>query len=175
VIRGKLNDAGLRRALEQLVSQSRAKIKNEVSRSTRATHRAASAKAPVATGELKKSLQYYYELDMMRGVVEITSPYGQWVEGSANNYALGRRPGKWPPADPILQWVIIKGIPQKWFGEDNIANREAATFLVRRKIGQKGTPAQPFLKPAYETEAPKFAENVQRLMTDSIKKSGLFK
>ncbi len=44
---------------------------------------------------------------------------------------VGRGPGKMPPKEPILAWVRAGGVQGK--------EAEKRTFLIRRKIGQKGT------------------------------------
>lgn len=44
---------------------------------------------------------------------------------------VGRGPGRMPPKQPILDWVYAKGIRGK--------EAERRAFLIRRKIGEKGT------------------------------------
>ncbi len=56
--------------------------------------------------------------------------YGRAVRG-------GRRPGRMPPVEPLIPWVIAKlGVP---------ANRaRSVAFLVARKIGLRGIKANPY-------------------------------
>jgi hypothetical protein len=56
--------------------------------------------------------------------------------GSAYFYQQkhGRKPGKFPPIDDILDWIRVKGIRPK----DKISDRSLA-FLIARKIAQSGT------------------------------------
>lgn len=56
--------------------------------------------------------------------------------GSAYFYQQkhGRKPGKFPPIDDILDWIKAKGIKPK----DNISEKSLA-FLFARKIAQSGT------------------------------------
>jgi hypothetical protein len=74
-------------------------------------------------------------------------------------YALvqdqGRRPGKWPPKEPIRRWVELK-IKRGQMSEGEV---ESLTFLVRRKIGRHGTKGTHYIakgmraaKPAIEAE-----------------------
>lgn len=60
----------------------------------------------------------------------------------------GRPPGKWPPDKPVRDWLRVKkGVPP---GPE--LNR--ATFLVRRKIGRRGTKGSRFLDRAFEARLP---------------------
>lgn len=60
----------------------------------------------------------------------------QGLKVFANDYIyylmFGRKPGKWPPREPILQWIKDKGI------QSNIPINSLA-FLIQRSIGQNGT------------------------------------
>lgn len=67
------------------------------------------------------------------------------VESDSDNGALygsgyfyqqkhGRKPGKFPPVDDILDWIRAKGITPK----DNISEKSLA-FLIARKIAKSGT------------------------------------
>ena len=46
----------------------------------------------------------------------------------------GRGPGKFPPIEAIMEWIVVKGIEKR----DNISDRSLA-FLIARKIAEKGT------------------------------------
>jgi hypothetical protein len=47
----------------------------------------------------------------------------------------GRKPGKFPPIDDILDWIRIKGIQAK----DGKTTTRQLAFLFARKIAQRGT------------------------------------
>lgn len=75
---------------------------------------------------------------------------------------FGRRAGKWPPFDEILQWVKKRRIAKlhnreerKALGvtklQDYITETYTTAFLIQRSIGKKGTRPHPFLRPAFET------------------------
>lgn len=57
----------------------------------------------------------------------------------ANDYIVylqdGRRPGKFPPKQPILDWIDDKGI------QFNDIKKESLAFLIQRKIANEGTTA----------------------------------
>lgn len=56
----------------------------------------------------------------------------------ANDYIIylqdGRRPGKFPPKQPILDWIENKGLRFD-------IKKESLAFLIQRKIANKGTTA----------------------------------
>jgi hypothetical protein len=92
------------------------------------------------------------------------SPFRELVAGWSAAYAdyvvRGRRPGKMPPEAPIALWV------QKVLevGESDLAT---AVFLVRRAIGRRGTPGNPFdvrtllrMEPIAQAELDAAAERV---------------
>jgi len=57
--------------------------------------------------------------------------------GSGYWYQLkhGRKPGKFPPIDMILEWIRVKQITPR----DNKTTERQLAFLFARKIAQKGT------------------------------------
>ena len=69
----------------------------------------------------------------------------------------GRRPGKPPPSDALIPWVRLKlretrvsrtGKTRRLKMADSDAKSKA--FLVARAIGRRGTPARPFMLPAFD-------------------------
>jgi len=101
------------------------------------------ARTPVNFGILRSSIQWPAGFEVrgtpsgargLEGLVR-ASPV-QMAGTSPHEYAnyveFGRRPGKWPPVGPIQLWVIRKLSPPA----DEL---DSIVFLVRRKIGTKGT------------------------------------
>ncbi len=85
----------------------------------------------------------------------VTEPNGGKLfgKGYIHFQKVGRRPGKFPPIDAILNWITEKGIRSD-IPEKNLA------FLIARKIAQSGTDIfirkRPGLNPEAEiTEARK--------------------
>ena len=162
----------LRRALTQIVKSTQKKAIGQVRLSTKRVASEAKRKAPKAFGVLRGSITATFERGGLDGVIKAEAPYARWVEGETNaqigfgtgQSRYGRRPGKWPPVEPIRRWVVIKGLAKKW----NMSEF-SATFLVRRKIGLEGTPAQPFLFPAYNRELPVFKEAIERIVDDAAR------
>lgn len=64
----------------------------------------------------------------------------------------GRRPGKRPPMDAIRNWIKVKPIvPDPINGKIPTTNQLA--FLISRKIGMEGTPAQRPLEKALYSDS----------------------
>lgn len=78
-----------------------------------------------ASGQLAQSVRYEVDESGLRVY--------------ANDYIVylieGRRPGKFPPKQPIIDWIDDKGIQF-----DNI-KKESLAFLIQRKISKEGTTA----------------------------------
>lgn len=156
-----------KKALQILVQATQAAIKAQIARSARSTESEAKRLAPVAFDRLRPSIGTTFAQGGLEATVSADVRYARWVEGIDSAGQYGRRPGKWPPDQPIRDWVILRGLPAKWFGRDTAAARDSATFLVRRKIGLRGTRAQPFLFPAYSKELPKFQAELDKILTRS--------
>jgi len=66
--------------------------------------------------------------------------YGNYVD-----QGIGRRPGKMPPQQDIIDWIDLKRIPIP-----TGLQKETFAFLIARKIGDKGTNPRPrpFINPS---------------------------
>lgn len=162
--------------LRLLIRQVRQSAKTEVARAAKGTAAIARKEAPKASGLLKSVLAasqaVTYLDDGLTAIVGIASPsvafkYAPFVEGVFNGYKLGRRPGRRPPSEPIRAWVKIKNIAGKWG-----VSEDSAVFLVRRKIGREGTPAQPFMLPATNVWIPQFKANIERVFKQAAQQIG---
>lgn len=151
----------------RLVAATRQAAVTGVRTSTVRMRSLARKKAPKAFGKLREGVQERFENDGLTGVVTSTAPYAMWVEGFDSGYTLGRKPGRWPPFDPIYAWVILRRLDIKW----KMTPRNA-TFLVRRKIAKKGTPAQPHIKPAFEVVGPEFNAAMARVFNNAAANAG---
>ncbi len=97
--------------------------------------------------------------------------FGTGIEGrsghTANGLPIGPLPlgyqygngGKMPPYELIADWVKRKGIQPK----DPKMTQEQLIFLIRRKIGDYGLKARPYMYPAYLQVLPEFEADAKRL------------
>lgn len=83
-----------------------------------------------ATGNLIKSLKNTgtaVDGDKIQGNIEIAD-YWKYVEN-------GRKPGKFPPPNKILNWVETKSLPRP---ESSLSERKSLSYLIGRKISKEG-------------------------------------
>lgn len=98
------------------------------------------------------------------GIQEI-SKGGQLVgDDYFQQQITGRRPGKFPPIKPILDWIEEKGISPEGISKKSLA------FLIARKIAKKGTDIYSGLRPGLSVA--EVAETYEPALRDSFVKAG---
>lgn len=102
-------------------------MQEAVEKSAFEIERDAASEAPVDRGKLRNSINT--EVGALTAKVSVGAEYGIFVEE-------GRKPGGFPPLDPIRKWSQRHGI-ENW-------------FAVARKIAREGTDPQPFFEPAID-------------------------
>lgn len=113
-------DAATIKAARRTASKLESEIKDRM--------RPASGKLDVSVA-VEKLRAKRYQLNVV-----FTEPYWVYVE-----YGTGPH---WPPLEPILDWVKVKGLASSEGSARQIA------FLIARKISRKGTPARRMLSRA---------------------------
>lgn len=98
----------------------------------------------VNTGELARGIDYRM-IGRGQARVGADTKYSQWVE-------YGRKPGKRPPVAPIERWAKTK------LGQSGLG------FVIARKIGRKGTKAQPYFFPAVDDSI----DDLERIFNSAI-------
>lgn len=156
----------LKQRLKQIVGNTQALVSQEVKRATDGCRKEAKDLCPRASGVLRQSIQSRYLEAGKIGEVYTDLKYGKWVEGIYHKGKYGRKPGKWPPLLPILKWILIKKIHEKAYGRKGatLASAKSLAFVIRRKIGKKGTRAQPFLLPAFLHNRLKFKLGCKKIL-----------
>lgn len=145
-------DAEMVRKVQRQVTISSARVLAEARRT-----------APKSTGNLTRSGRILVRDNEQ--IVEFNALYAWYAEH-------GRKPGKRPPLEPILDWVHKRGLG----GTYSISSRRrtgnyqsqmkedrAIAFLIQRAIGKNGTRPQPFLRLAFEREKPYFIQRMRDL------------
>ena len=90
--------------------------------------------------------------------------YWQYVEE-------GRKPGKMPPIKNIYEWIRYKRPMQDKIQQspDKIAATKSLAYVIARKIGQKGTKAQPFVTPSLkQVTTQTLAQRIGRYIADTL-------
>jgi HK97 gp10 family phage protein len=127
--------------IERYIAKKNRELIGVVATSSKAIQSDARQLAPIDLGELKKSITHVVTQRSGRidGEILSAAPYSAYVE-------FGTSP-HFPPISALQGWADRHGIP---------------AYAVAKSIARKGTPAQPFMDPAYRKEKPKFIENVIR-------------
>ena len=90
--------------------------------------------------------------------------YWQYVEE-------GRKAGKMPPIKNIYEWIRYKRPIQDKIQQspDKIAATKSLAYVIARKIGQKGTKAQPFVTPSLkQVTTQTLAQRIGRYIADTL-------
>ena len=99
----------------------------------------------IASGDLLNNIEY----EVTRGDFTVTiyvkmRDYWYYVEN-------GRKAGKWPPIQNILDWIKIKPVLPRPNAEGKLPTPQQLAFLIARKIGEEGTQGTHDLRKATDT------------------------
>lgn len=139
---------------------------------------AAKRKAPVDMGRLRASITHSdleREGTTLALRIGTNASYAKFVEfgtgpaGAASPLSESAREamselgyehgahGGWPPADELLAWALRKSGLRQAAHDDP----EGLVFALQRAIRRRGTPAQPFLFPAFEEHRGPIMKNLE--------------
>lgn len=123
-------------------------LKREIAAVTNNVRNEAVGKAPVHTGNLRRSITVV--LNKLSGSVQANAPYAYDVE-------FGQKPGKWPVVSDLMFWVRKKINPGK-------KRLNSVTFLVGKKIFKQGTDPQPYFYDAVKRHENRFYNRVEQIV-----------
>lgn len=117
-----------------------------------------------ATGNLQNFQTHITLNDTTLSVSFELEDYWKYVE-------YGRGPGKQPPIDKIEEWVRVKPIiPDPINGK--IPDTRQLAYLIARKIGREGTPAQhPLSDTMWSEEVNILINAIKRNIVEQVTKS----
>ena len=98
----------------------------------------AKASTPKAESTLTNSIRAKQQSPSYHQVVAGVH-YARYVEE-------GTGKGGWVPDQTMLDWMNVKGISP----DNEDMSMEDLMYVIQKKIFNQGTPAQPFMKPAFE-------------------------
>lgn len=105
------------------------------------------ANGSVDTGNARAKTLHSLNPAEIEGVVKTAAKYGAVIE-------FGRRPGTFPPVEPIRLWVRRKLKVQA-------ADVKGVAYLVGRKIKQQGIKPRPYLEPAFNDNLDPFRNRLK--------------
>jgi len=137
----------LKKEMRKIDSKTRAIVLREVTKAATGLHADIKSDAPVgATAGLKQTIQW--NVTDTSADVWASKKYAPDVE-------KGQKPGRWPNMEDLQLWVKKKlGVSKK--------RLRSVTFLVARKIHDKGTEAQPFFEPNVRRWEKRFYNNLMK-------------
>lgn len=88
-----------------------------------------------ASFNLVDSVRYIYTSNGRKFEISLNlAPYWRYVE-------YGRKPGKFPPPDKILEWVRIKPLLPRENDNGKLPTEKQLAYLIGRKIAKEGIEA----------------------------------
>ena len=116
----------------------------------------------IASGDLLNNIEY----EVTRGDFTYTiyvkmKDYWYYVEN-------GRKAGKWPPIDNILNWIRVKPVLPRPNAEGKLPTPQQLAFLIARKIGEEGTEGTQDLRKATDTIWDTFEDRLYEAIDEDV-------
>ena len=116
----------------------------------------------IASGDLLNNIEY----EVTRGDFTYTiyvkmKDYWYYVEN-------GRKAGKWPTIDNILNWIKIKPVLPRPNAEGKLPTPQQLAFLIARKIGEEGTEGTQDLRKATDTIWDTFEDRLYEAIDEDV-------
>ena len=116
----------------------------------------------IASGDLLNNIEY----EITRGDFTYTiyvkmKDYWYFVEN-------GRKAGKWPPIQNILDWIKIKPVLPRPNAEGKLPTPQQLAFLIARKIGEEGTEGTHDLRKATDTIWDTFEDRLYEAIDEDV-------
>lgn len=118
-----------------------------------------------ASGGLIDTLKYIYSHNGFKYEVSLyLKDYWYYVEH-------GRKPGKFPPVDKILEWIRIKPVLPYEDKNGRLPTENQLAFLIGRKIAEKGIKAGNQLKKTIEELNSEYMYNIEEALSQDLDES----
>lgn len=115
-----------------------------------------------ASGQLLDSVRYIYTQENNSFIISLNlAYYWRYVE-------YGRRPGKFPPPDKILEWIRIKPVLPRPMANGKLPTEQQLAYLIGRKIATKGIDAGNQLHNTVEEINEKYALKISEAINKDI-------
>ena len=116
----------------------------------------------IASGDLLNNIEY----EITRGDFTYTiyvkmKDYWYYVEN-------GRKAGKMPPIENILNWITVKPVLPRPNAEGKLPTPQQLAFLIARKIGEEGTEGTQDLRKATDTIWDTFEDRLYEAIDEDV-------
>ena len=116
----------------------------------------------IASGDLLNNIEYEITRDDFTVTIYVKMrDYWYYVEN-------GRKAGKWPPIDNILNWIKIKPVLPRPNAEGKLPTPQQLAFLIARKIGEEGTEGTQDLRKATDTIWDTFEDRLYEAIDEDV-------
>ncbi len=152
-----IDSDNLMKALLQAPDLLAKNMANAVLRTTKEIARSARSKAPKAFSTLTNSIKDT-QISPYEAIVAPGVNYASYVE-------YGTKAGAMPNRDSIQDWIEVRNIQPN----DPFMDERDLSFIIARSIAARGTPAQPFLIPAFEENKAKAERRFNLAINAAVK------
>lgn len=115
-----------------------------------------------ASGTLANTVRHIIQRGTKAYAVDLSlADYWYYVEH-------GRKAGKWPPLNKILEWVRVKPVVPHPMDNGKLPTERSLAFMIARKIGNEGTRGTPALDTASQNMFDRFMSDINNAMRDDI-------
>jgi hypothetical protein len=160
-----IESARLERYLREFGPALTRNLRTAVQRSIVEMARTARRNAPKAFSTLTQSISFFMSLDGLEGTARPAVNYGAAVERGTGRFGpSGRASGKFPPLQPLIDWIRVKRIQP----DDPAMDQEDLAWLFARAIAMRGTPKQPYMVPAFDQHKAAAAARIDRAVAATI-------
>lgn len=116
----------------------------------------------IASGDLLNNIEYEITRDDFTVTIYVKmKDYWYYVEN-------GRKAGKWPPIQNILDWIKIKPVLPRPNAEGKLPTPQQLAFLIARKIGEEGTEGTQDLRKATDTIWDTFEDRLYEAIDEDV-------
>lgn len=121
--------------------------------------------APKAHSTYVNSITTSTSLDGLEGTARAGVNYAQAVERGTGRYGpTGRASGRFPPIQPLIDWIRVKRIVP----DDPNMDAEDLAWLFARSIALRGTPRQTAAGPAFDQHKAKAQARIDRAIATTL-------
>lgn len=145
--------------LNRLQVETAVEVADAIKESAKAVRREARARVPVLTGEFRRRIGYKISRD------KLTAEVAAWRKGGGYN---NRRPH---PLAHLIEFGTAAHVIRPEKKKALKFATEGSTETYRLAVQHPGTPAKPFLFPAYEAERANYVQRLNEALNKAAKKA----
>lgn len=120
------------------------------------------ARGKNASGVLSQTVRSLVQRQGTMYAVDLSlADYWKYVE-------YGRRPGKFPPPDKILEWIRVKPVLPRPLANGKLPTDKQLAYLIGRKIAREGIAPTPALEAATDDVDARFTQRIAEALSADL-------